>query len=69
MTRSFGLADSFLRALAALAVVGLDFVAPCWVRFLDFKPVPLLDLTPSALRRLVKMSAAQQAYHGGVLSS
>ena len=60
------MASLFLRALAA---VGLDFVAPCSVRFLNFRPVHLLDLTPRALRRLVKMSTAQQTYHVGVRSS
>ena len=41
------MADSFLNAIVAC---GLKFVPPLAVQFLDFPPVPLVDLSPKALR-------------------
>ena len=53
------MADSFLNAIVAC---GLKFVPPLAVQFLDFPPVPLVDLSPKALRRLLRVAASQAAF-------
>ena len=60
-----GLLDNFG---SACSTVGLRFVAPCGLQFLDFPVQSFLDFSPKSLRRLLR-TAARQALYSSALSS
>ena len=61
-----GLLDNFG---SACCTVGLRFVAPCGIQFLDFPVQSFLDFSPKSLRRLIRISARQALYSSALSSS
>ena len=58
-TVPYGIVDAILKAFA---VVGLDFVPPASLRWLDFPVQSFVDFTPKAIRRLLRVASMQQLY-------
>jgi len=61
-----GLLDNFC---SACCTVGLRFVAPCGLQFLDFPPQSFLDFSPKSLRRLLRIAARQALYSAALTSN
>ncbi len=61
-----GLLDNFG---SACSVVGLKFVPPCGLQFLDFPITPFMDFTSRSLRRLLRVASRQALYYQAITSS
>ena len=61
-----GLLDNFG---SACSVVGLRFVPPFGLQFLDFPITSFLDFTSRSLRRLIRVASRQSLYHQAITST
>ena len=50
------------------AAVGIRFVPPCSLGFMDFSPVSFLDFTPKSLARFIRVSSLQALYSAALHS-
>ena len=58
-TVPYGIVDALLKAFS---VVGLEFVPPASLRWLDFPVQAFVDFTPKSIRRLLRVSSMQHLY-------
>ena len=63
---SHGLVDMFIKAVG---VLGLTFVPPFQLSWLEFPPTSLLDFTPRGLKALLRRAAAQALFTEALSSS
>ena len=61
-----GLLDNFC---SAYCTVGIRFVAPCGLQFLDFPVQSFLDFSPKSLRRFIRVATRQALYTSALASN